>query len=360
MEVPQDPLTGAMGEPARVTVIIPHLRGRELLLELLADLRREVEAADGAVEVLLVDNASTDGSREAVEREHPWVRILRLPGNEGYAGACNRGVEASEGAWVWLMNDDLRLQPGVLAELLGVAESAEDVAAVQPKILSLHDPRRFDYAGGAGGLIDRFGYPFAYGRIGGVLEEDRGQYDEVREIFWASGTACLWRREALRRIGHLDESFFAHMEEVDLAWRAWISGWRILSAPAAVVHHLGGGTLSYTAWRKMYLNHRNSLVTLVKNRQAGALSWLLPARLFLDLGIGLAETAGGRPQRLAAVLAGWGSFLLHLPRWVRSRREVQALRRRSDNDLSSVVYPGCILFAYLRGVRRVEELAGLR
>ena len=113
--------------------------------------------------------------------------------------------------------------PEAVREILAVAESGDDIAAVQPKILKLQDPEYFEYAGGAGGMIDRFGYPFALGRVGGDLEKDLGQYDNVREIFWASGTACLWKRDALKTIGLLDSSFFAHMEEIDLAWRAWIS-----------------------------------------------------------------------------------------------------------------------------------------
>ncbi|MBS1260958.1 MAG: N-acetylglucosaminyl-diphospho-decaprenol L-rhamnosyltransferase [Calditrichaeota bacterium] len=342
-----------------ITVIIPHLRGREILLDTLTDLAQERKSllADGvALEVLVVDNASRDGSVKAAERAHPWIHVLRLARNHGFAGGCNRGIQASNGEWVWLLNDDVRLEPGVVTAMLSVAASDSDVAAVQPKILSAADPAMFDYAGGAGGLIDRFGYPFAYGRIGGVMEADHGQYDEPREIFWASGTACLWKRTALQQIGLLDEDFFAHMEEIDLAWRAHLAGWRIVSAPAGSVSHRGGSTLSYQAWGKMYLNHRNGLITLAKNADGFELPLLLVARMFMDLAVGLAETVSGRVGRLTAVLAGWRDFLRTISRTLEKRRQVKRLRLPGGRVFANVVYPGSILFAYARGVRRACEL----
>ncbi len=338
-----------------VSVIIPHLRGEELLLNILSDLEAERRELPG-LEVLVVDNASVDGSVEAAKEAYPWVQVLKLPRNEGYAGGCNRGVEATSGAWVWLLNDDVRLERGVVPEVLRVAGSSEDVAAVQPKILSMLNKEHFDYAGGAGGLIDFFGYPFALGRLGGVLERDDGRYDQVREIFWASGTACLWRRKALEDVGLLDESFFAHMEEIDLAWRAWNAGWRILSAPGKRVYHLGGGTLAYQAWRKMYLNHRNSLAALIKNRDRRVLAWLLPTRLLMDNAIGLGEAVLGRPGRLWAVWRGWFSFLLWLPRLLQQRKNHVVRIDRSTLDNRGIVYRGSILLAYARGVRSASLL----
>ncbi len=337
-------------------MIIPHLRGAENLLNLLDDLKREAADVD-AVEVILVDNASTDGSSALAGEQHPWVRVLHSSVNRGYAGGCNFGIRASRGKWVWLINDDIRIQPGTLRAILQVAESSGDIAAVQPKILSMIEAGRFDYAGGAGGLIDAYGYPFALGRIGGALEVDEGQYDESREIFWASGTACLWRRKALKQIGLLDSTYFAHQEEIDLAWRAWIAGWRILSAPKGVVHHLGGGTMGYESWMKMFLNHRNSLITLAKNRDTISLIRLLPVRFLLDNGIGLVELASGRPKRILAIWAGWLDFLRETPRWMRQRKRLRIHKVRRTRDLSRLVYNGCILLAYARGVHTASTLA---
>ncbi|MFH0883300.1 MAG: glycosyltransferase family 2 protein [bacterium] len=341
-----------------VSVVIPHLRGHEALLSVLADLERERGLTQG-VEVLVVDNSSSDGSVGAVQQAYPWVRVLHLSENLGYAGGCNAGIRATHAEWVWLLNDDVRIRPGILDELLAVGRSAPDIAAVQPKILSQQDEGKFDYAGGAGGLIDRYGFPFALGRIGGVLEEDKGQYDTSREIFWASGTACLWRREALEDVGLLDEGFFAHMEEIDLAWRAWNAGWRAMSAPKGVVEHFGGGTLSYLSWRKMFLNHRNNLITIAKNAEAKRLWWLMLTRIFLDHGIGVAETLMGRPKRMFAVWLGWLAFLVRTPDWLIARRQAQSIRHKSDAEIARVVYPRSILIAYLRGTRSAAELPGV-
>jgi GT2 family glycosyltransferase len=342
-----------------ITVIIPHLRGHEILLDALADLERErklVLRRGIALEVLVVDNASTDGSVRAAEKVHPWIHVLRLTRNHGYAGGCNRGIQASNGDWVWLLNDDVRLKHGVVESMLEVAQTSEDIASVQPKILSYQQRDTFDYAGGAGGLIDRFGYPFAYGRIGGDMEKDVGQYDEPREIFWASGTACLWRRKVLKKIGLLDEDYFAHQEEIDLSWRAWLMGYKIASAPRGTVYHRGGATLSYDSWRKMYLNHRNSLITVLKNADGFDLPGLLVARLVLDHGIGVVEALRGHPGRLTAVLTAWRDFIYAFRRNLKKRSQIQRLRRVRNRELGHIVYPGSILFAYARGVRKVTQL----
>jgi len=329
-----------------------------MLLPLLDDLKREKGLVED-LEVLLIDNASTDGSVQAAEKAHPWIRVIALKENLGYAGGCNKGIEKSSGEWVWLLNDDVRLDEGVVNEMLKVGHSAPDIAAIQPKILALKKPGFFEYAGGAGGMMDMYGYPFTLGRIGGAVEEDKGQYDTSREIFWASGTACLWKKSTLDAIGYLDDSFFAHMEEIDLAWRAWISGWRVFSAPSGVVHHLGGGTLNYQSWKKMYLNHRNSLTTLVKNSSRKNCLWLLVARFLMDNGIGFGELIQGRPSRITAIWAGWFGFLRGLKTTINKRKNVQLMRTRSDADVRKIMYRNSILFAYIKGVRSVSQLVAL-
>jgi GT2 family glycosyltransferase len=339
-----------------VSVVIPHLRGRETLLPLLEDLKREAELVTSGVEVVLVDNASTDGSVEAAKKAHPWIKVERLERNEGYAGGCNWGIKASQGEWIWLLNDDVRLEEGVINEMLKVADRSETIAAIQPKILSLQKREMFDYAGGAGGMIDKFGFPFALGRVGGVMEKDLGQYNKSQKIFWASGTACLWRQKTLTEIGVLDESFFAHMEEIDLSWRAWNAGWEIWSSPAGSVYHLGGGTLAYQSWKKKYLNHRNSLFTLTKNHEAKTLSWLIPVRWIMDHGVGLAELLHGRPGRIAAVAISWWAYLIKMPTLIEQRNRLQIGRKKSDAELSEIVYQGSILYDYSKGVRKASEI----
>ncbi|MBD3167322.1 glycosyltransferase [bacterium] len=341
----------------KLSVIIPHLRGAEILKAVLDDLEQELAGWRELAEVIVVDNASTDGSVEEAKLAHPWIEVLRLAKNEGYAGGCNHGIRAGRGEWVLLLNDDVRIHAGALQALVARGESEPDIAAVQPKILSQMEPERFDYAGAAGGLIDMFGYPFALGRIGGKMETDHAQYDSPREIFWSSGTGCLWRRETLQQIGLLDSTFFAHMEEIDLAWRAHLIGQRIVSEPAAVLQHLGGGTLAYQAWRKMYLNHRNNLIMILKNLQTIHLLWMLPFRWAMDIMIGLQETLLRRPGRLVAILAGWGAALMMTPKWWGRRRRIQRLRTVTDGELRGGIFRGSILFAYAIGLRRASSVA---
>lgn len=238
-----------------------------------------------------------------------------------------------------------------------MGESDDTLAAVQPKIRSLVRKEEFDYAGAAGGLIDHYGYPFALGRIGDVVEVDQGQYDTSRLIFWASGTACLWRRKAIEQIGLLDESFFAHMEEIDFAWRAWNCGWRIRSQPAAIVYHQGGATLSMHSKQKMFLNHRNNLLMMYKNMGRRELFVAMFARFFLDQGIGLIEFLKGNPKRWGAVIQGWWAFHKRLLLDPELRRMRHALPHKSLSKHHHVVYRGCILFPYISGVRSVKQLA---
>jgi len=287
-----------------VTVIIPHFHGEAILRRCLAALQDTRHADYG---VLLVDNGSQDGSVEAIRAGFPGVRILRSEINLGFAGGCNLGIRRSRSPLVFLLNDDAVVTPGWLGPLVSAMASDPKIAAVQPKLLSLQEPRRFDYAGGAGGEIDLFGYPFTRGRLFDHCETDRGQYDRPGSVFWASGAATLLRRSILDCVGLFDASFFAHMEEIDLNWRMQKAGFRIVSEPQSVVYHQAGGTLHQDSFRKMTLNHRNSLIMLLKNYDLQTLAWVLPLRLALEAMTFLGGLLALKPRRSAAVAAGiWG------------------------------------------------------
>jgi GT2 family glycosyltransferase len=258
-----------------VSVIIPHLKGEDILRRCLKALQ---SCTYPSIEVILVDNGSTDGSSERIAGKHPGVRLIRSTVNLGYAGGCNMGLSHASGKYALLLNDDAEVTAGFLEPLVACMESDASIGACQPKIKSIIDSTKFDYAGAAGGYLDRFGYPFCMGRIFDTVEVDRGQYDDPREIFWASGACCLIRISALEETGRFDESFFAHMEEIDLHWRMRLAGYKIMSVPSSIVHHEAGTTLAPEAPQKVYLNHRNGLMMLVKNHRPGMLLWILPAR----------------------------------------------------------------------------------
>ncbi len=180
-------------------------------------------------------------------------------------GGCNEGIRQSDSEYVLLLNDDTVMEGQALGELVRALDGDPQVALAQPKLLNINDRELFDYSGACGGLIDILGYPFAFGRVFMAMEKDKGQFNAPSQIFWACGTAALFRRRALDEVGLLDEDYFAHMEEVDLAWRLHLAGYNGVRVPQAVVYHYSGKTLPNTERWKMYLNHRNSLACLVKN-----------------------------------------------------------------------------------------------
>jgi len=338
----------------RTAVVIPHYGGWSQLHGCLLSLERSTERD---FDVVLVDNGSKDGSVAAAKRTFPMVRVVRSETNLGFAGGCNLGIRSSTHPYAVLLNDDTEVHPGWFGPLIRRMESDASIAAVQPKLLSLQDPGRFDYGGAAGGEMDVFGYPFARGRLFETTEFDIGQYDEPADVFWATGAAVLFRRSALDWVGLLDEAFFAHMEEIDLDFRLHWAGYRIVSEPKSVVYHRTGGTLGQASYRKMVLNHRNSLLTLAKNHTPSALSWLLPMRVMLEALTFGAALLTGDWKRAAAVPAGLAGALGCWRTVVTGRKHVASIRIRSEADILRKMYRGSAALAYYAfGIRTTEEL----
>ncbi|NTW51528.1 MAG: glycosyltransferase family 2 protein [Chlorobiaceae bacterium] len=329
-------MQAASTSPPSVTVVIPHLKNRTMLESCLDSLRM---GSWKDFSVLVIDNGGESSDLAGIETIYPEIKVLHLAVNAGYAGGCNEGLNGSSSKYVVFMNDDAVVEPEWLGHLVAEAERDERIGALQPKILSLKDRREgrrmFDYAGAAGGLIDRLGFPFCLGRSFAGRQEDRGQYDSPREIFWASGVAMFARREILARLGGFDAGFFMHMEEIDLCWRMRLAGFSVRSVPKAVVWHEGGASLQEGNPMKVYYNHRNALAMLLRNRSLPALLLILPTRLLLELAAAmyyLLAGADGAAKSMqvarAAVdnLAGIGEIF-------RQRRKIQQTRMVSDRDL---------------------------
>lgn len=297
------------------------------------------------VEWLFVDNASSDDSVAYCARHYPQFRIVRSAANSGYAGGNNLGIRESRGDYVVLLNNDIEVDPEWLSVLVHHAEDDPRIGALQPKIRSMIDAGRFEYAGAAGGFIDRWGYAFLRGRVFDHIESDHGQYDDVREIFWASGAAMFLRRKAVEEAGGLDESYFMHYEEIDLCWRLHWAGYRILSIPQSVVYHYVGASLPPQSFRKMYFNHRNSLVTLIKNLPARRLPWILAVRWCLD-GIAALRSLVKEPLRFFAI--GKAHFWIygHLVTLFRRRREAFTRHTISSVAFDHLIYPRSIAIDY--------------
>ncbi len=289
------------GRP-RVSIIIVTWNALPLLKRCLPSV---VNTAYENLEVVLADNASTDGSCEWVRAQFPDVNVVRHPENWMFCRGNNEAVPHTSGKYVVLLNNDVEVPSGWLDPLVDAVEAHDDVGAVQPKILQHGNRSRFEYAGASGGFLDRFGYPFTRGRILFHLEDDRGQYDDARDIFWATGAAVLLRRSALEKVGLLDEHFTMHMEEIDLCWRLLRSGYRVRVEPRSAVYHIGGGSLPKGNTRKIYFNFRNSLLLLYKHLPESEWKRVFGARCLLDAAASARALAAGRPTESAAIMRAY-------------------------------------------------------
>lgn len=263
-----------------VAVIILNWNGEKLLREFLPSVVANTDTS--IADVIVADNGSTDGSRELLRKEFPQVKLLEFDENLGFAGGYNRALRETGYRYTLLLNSDVETPAGWLTPLHDFMEAHPDAAACQPKILSYKQKEKFEYAGAAGGFIDRNGYPYCRGRIFDTVEDDNGQYDTPVEVFWATGAALMVRTDLYEKAGGLDERFFAHMEEIDLCWRLLLMGHTLWCVPASHVYHLGGGSLPAANPRKTYLNFRNNLLLLHKNLPAANLRGALLRRRLLD------------------------------------------------------------------------------
>lgn len=304
-------------------------------------------AADGAG-VVVADNGSTDESLALLAAAFPQVRVVRLDRNYGFAEGYNRALEQVEADVFVLLNSDVETPEGWLAPLLECLERNPDVAAVAPKLRSVDEPDRFEYAGAAGGYIDFWGYPFCRGRILRSVERDTGQYDDEREVFWVSGAAFCCRAEAFRAAGGFDADFFAHMEEIDLCWRLQLAGHRIRIVPASTVYHLGGGTLAPDSPRKVFFNHRNNLAMLYKCASPLQRLAVAVVRPVLDLAAACSYLLQGRAANFRAVFRAYRDFLRWHGALARKRR---AIRGAGKARASAPIYRGSIVLRYLFGGR---------
>lgn len=247
-----------------VAVIILNWNGAELLRQFLPSV--VAGTSPRLADIIVADNGSDDDSVEWVRQHYPEVTLLPFPENYGFAQGYNLSIEQAKAyEYVVLLNSDVETPDGWLEPLVAYADRHPEVAVCQPKLLSYRDKNRFEYAGAAGGFLDRYGYPFCRGRIFGTIEADNGQYDTPCDIFWASGATLFIRTRVYTEVGGLDPYFFAHMEEIDLCWRVHLAGYRIVCLPESRVYHLGGATLAASDPRKTYLNFRNNLLMLHKN-----------------------------------------------------------------------------------------------
>lgn len=263
-----------------VDIVILNYNTKQLLQQLLP-LVISRSAVDG-VNVVVADNASTDGSVDFVQQQFPEIEVIALNNNFGYAGGYNEALKNRTADYFILLNSDAEPEENWLQPLLELAMNNPTIGAIQPKLLDYYNRDKFEYAGASGGFLDKYGYPFCRGRIFGNVEHDNGQYDQSCDIFWATGACFMIGRKAWEEANGLDESFFAHMEEIDLCWRLQLLGYSVKVCPQSVVYHMGGATLSNVSPRKTFLNFRNNLLMLHKNLHPSEKSGIIFKRKLLD------------------------------------------------------------------------------
>ncbi|GAB4508991.1 MAG: glycosyltransferase family 2 protein [Allomuricauda sp.] len=262
----------------KIAVVILNWNGEALLERFLPSVLEYSKGTD----IYVVDNASTDGSVEYVAQHYPNINIIQNSSNGGFAKGYNEGLKHVKADVYCLLNSDVEVTPDWLEPIKNTFSTQPEAAIIQPKILDLMRKDHFEYAGAAGGFLDKFGYPFCRGRIFQTIEKDEGQYDDIREVFWATGACMFIKSDVFWSLGGFDEDYFAHQEEIDLCWRAQNAGYKVFYVGHSHIYHLGGSTLSNMNPKKTFLNFRNSLYSITKNlprRQAWPIVFI---RLLLD------------------------------------------------------------------------------
>lgn len=330
-----------------IAVVILNWNGAGMMRRFLPSV---VACSEGQGRVIVADNGSTDDSLPMLAAEFPSVEVLRMPENYGFAEGYNRALAQVETDYYLLLNSDVEVTPGWLRPLRAYMDAHPEVAACQPKLLDWKDKAHFEYAGAAGGYIDRYGYPFCRGRVMGTVERDNGQYDgEALPAFWATGAALLVRSADWKAVGGLDGRFFAHMEEIDLCWRLRARGRKVVCLPASRVYHVGGATLAKEDPRKTFLNFRNNLLMLYKNLPDGELGKVMRVRRWLDYVAALKFFLTGDVSNARSVLRARREFFRIRPGFEADRAE--NLRKAVPGDIPERV-PFSLLAAYYLHRRR--------
>ncbi len=328
----------------KVAVVILNWNGKGFLEKFLPSLFNSLPSY---AELIVADNASTDGSKEAVHNEK--IQWIQLDKNYGFTGGYNRAFEKLDGyKYYVLINSDIEITEGWLETLTDFMEKHPEVSACQPKILSYANKDHFEYAGAAGGFIDRWGFPLCRGRILSCLEEDKGQYNSPIQCFWASGACMVVRSEIYHKLGGLDGKFFAHMEEIDFCWRASLMGHQIWCIPQSKVYHVGGGTLPNNSPRKLYLNYRNNLLMLWKNLPAKHKNGKIFLRKCID---GLSA--------VCYVFQGKFSYFKSVVKAHRDYRKLKAKVTVTPNEKGALPYgmlPYSIIRKFFTGKKRFSQL----
>jgi len=330
----------------KTAIVILNWNGQKLLEQFLPSV---VNFSSQLADIYIADNASTDNSVAYVKSFFPSVKIIKNAVNGGYAKGYNDSLSKIDADIYCLLNSDVEVTENWLQPILDIFKSDAKTAIVQPKLLDFKNPSKFEYAGAGGGFVDLFGYPYCRGRVFNNLETDTKQFNDVKDIFWASGACLFIRAKVYHQINGLDEDYFAHQEEIDLCWRTHNMGFKVKYVGNSTVYHLGGATLQETNPQKTYLNFRNSLLNVVKNVPKKWFLFVVFSRLLLDGIAGIKFILELRPIHTFAILKAHLSFYKNFLKFLGKRRKLQ--KKQDYNLHTSIVWQYFVL-----GRKKFKEL----
>jgi len=331
-----------------IAIVILNHNGKQYLEKFLPKVIQHSPDCD----IVVADNFSGDDSLDYLQQTFPAIMVMKFDRNYGFCGGYNKALFQLNYDIFVLLNSDIEVTEGWMKPIKQMFDSDDTIAAIQPKLLDYNLKTKFEYAGGAGGYLDKFGYPFCRGRIFDSIETDEGQYNDSREIFWASGAALCIRGDLFKSYQGFDNDFFAHMEEIDLCWRMKKDGRKIMFCADSVIYHVGGGTLSYSNPTKTYLNFRNSLLVLIKNLPSSELVWKVIIRVLLDYVAALKFAFTGQIRDAMMVIKAHFYILRNLKRNLNKRPS-----NKNSHARVTEIYPKSLLFSY--HIARVRKFSNL-
>lgn len=326
-----------------VDVVVLNYNGKRFLDDCFQSLRKTNYPN---YKVYLLDNASTENDIEYVKQNYPEAEVIAVNPNKGYCGAYNIGFKHCKGKYFVCLNNDVTVDPDWITHMVELAESDEKIAAIQPKLRSMMEPHKLEYAGAAGGMMDKYGYPFCRGRLFDTVEEDKGQYDDNAEIFWASGAALFVRKSALEVTGDFDETIAHHMDEIDLCWRFILMGYTCRVAYKSIIYHFGGGTIQTASYKKMYWNHRNSIYLMLKNFSTYNRITKTFVHILLDYVAVLQSIFSGDLTRARAIKDAHWWLLTNSAIISQKKKHIQSTRKVDDAAVLKTMYPKSVVLQH--------------
>jgi len=336
----------------KVSVVILNWNGRKLMEEFLPSVLANSPAS--ITDIIIADNGSTDDSIAMLQEKFPSVAIITLDKNYGFAEGYNQALKQIDTEYSVLLNSDVEVTPGWLEAPITALDNDNTIACVQPKIRAQRNKEYFEYAGAAGGYLDKYGYPFCRGRVLHIVEKDLGQYDSPTDILWASGACLFIRTEVYKKEGGLDANFFAHQEEVEMCWRLRCRGYRLVYEPKSVVYHVGGATLEMESPRKTFLNFRNSLLMVYKNVSDKDLKHVMRSRFWLDYLAAAKFLLTGYPQNAKAVYNARKDFFRLKQQYIPIRKENRD--KTIVQSPSGLLNKSLIILFYLKGKKKFSDI----